>query len=219
MGLLQNLFGFAAALFFSGGNMYRVKEAIIVEGNYDKIKLSGFIDGVIMTTHGFAVYRNDDFVKTMQRLADETGIVILTDSDSAGLRIRNYIKQKIDDSKVKHAYVPDIKGVEKRKSKASAEGLLGVEGMSEEVIIKALKDAGCTINDKAPKCGEGDVITKADLYELGLSGGANSRSLREYLSREIGVPAKLSSNMLLDVLNRITTKEEIIEILRKKDDV
>lgn len=195
--------------------MYKVKEAIIVEGTYDKIKLSGFIDGVIMTTHGFAVYRNDDFIKTMQSLAESVGIVILTDSDSAGLRIRNYIKQKVGADKVKHAYVPDIEGVEKRKRKASAEGLLGVEGMSEEIIIKALRDAGCTIDDKADNAPEGEPITKADLYAMGLSGGKNSRELREKLSQSLGVPAKLSANMLLDVLNRLTTKDEIMRILQE----
>lgn len=196
--------------------MYKVKEAIIVEGTYDKIKLSGFIDGVIMTTHGFAVYRNDDFIKTMQRLADEVGIVILTDSDSAGLRIRNYIKQKVGADRVKHAYVPDIKGVEKRKEKASAEGLLGVEGMSEEIIIKALRDAGCTIDDSRSVPEDKETITKADLYAMGLSGGKNSRELREKLSKTLGVPAKLSANMLLDVLNRLTTKDEIMRILQEK---
>lgn len=197
--------------------MYKIKEAIIVEGTYDKIKLSGFIDGIIMTTHGFAVYRNDDFIKTMKKLADKTGIVILTDSDSAGMRIRNYIKQKLGTDKVKHAYVPDVKGVEKRKSKASAEGLLGVEGMSEDVIIKALRDAGCTIDGCRSEIKEKQDITKADLYMMGLSGGKNSSELRRKLSEKLGVPAKLSSNMLLDVLNKLTTKEEIVRILQEKN--
>lgn len=195
--------------------MYRVKEAIIVEGTYDKIKLSGFIDGVIMTTHGFAVYNNDDFIKTMQHLADETGIVILTDSDTAGLRIRNYLKQKIKSDEIKHAYVPDILGVEKRKNKASAEGLLGVEGMSEEIIIKALYDAGCTIDNEIGMKKKEGYLTKADMYEMGLSGKPDSKRLRELLSHELGVPAKLSSNMLLDVLNRLTTREEIEDILSR----
>lgn len=193
--------------------MYKIKETIIVEGNYDKIKLSGFIDGVILTTHGFAVYRNKDFAKTIERLAKKTGIVILTDSDSAGLRIRNFVKQKAKGGIVKHAYVPDINGVERRKRKASAEGLLGVEGMSEEIIIKALRDAGCVIDGENDNSKIGD-ITKADLFTLGLTGGAGAAEKRCRLSKELGVPAKLSSNMLLDVLNRLVTYEELVQIIQ-----
>ena len=194
--------------------MHRIKEAVIVEGIYDKNKLEGFLGGVILTTHGFAVYSNDDFVKTIQRLADTTGIVILTDSDSAGMRIRNFIKQKVDPSKVKHAYVPDIHGTERRKRKASAEGLLGVEGMSENVIITALREAGCTIDDDSSQVASAG-ITKADLYAMGLTGGSGSKELRGRISREIGVPAKLSANMLLEVLNRTVSRDELVDIVQK----
>ncbi len=194
--------------------MYKIKEAIVVEGNYDKIKLSGFIDGVIITTHGFAVYTNEDFIKTIVRMAETTGIVILTDSDSAGLRIRNFVKQKAAGGTVKHAYVPDIVGVERRKRSASAEGLLGVEGMSEDVIINALREAGCTIDDISDDGIKGDV-TKSDLYMLGLSGGKDSQMLRQKLAGELGVPAKLSANMLLDVINRLVTYDELVKIIQK----
>ncbi len=195
--------------------MYKIKEAVIVEGIYDKNKLEGFLDGVILTTHGFAVYSNDDFVKTIQLLAEKTGIVIFTDSDSAGMRIRSFIKQKVRPELVKHAYAPDISGTERRKRRASAEGLLGVEGMSEEIIIKALRDAGCTIDGvKGDPAADGG-ITKTDLYMLGLSGGSGSKELRERLSREIGVPARLSANMLLDVLNRLVSLDELVEIVQK----
>ena len=194
--------------------MYRVKEAIVVEGVYDKIKLSGFIDGVILTTHGFAVYTNPDFIAAMKKLAEETGIVILTDSDSAGMRIRNFIKQHAASGTVLHAYVPDIKGKERRKQKESAEGLLGVEGMTEDIIIKALRDAGCTIDDDADEKQIGE-ITKNDMYMLGLSGGAGARELREKLAHEIGIPAKLSANMLLDVLNRLVTVDELKELMNR----
>ncbi len=194
--------------------MYKVKEAIIVEGAYDKIKLSGFIDGLILTTHGFAVYSNPDFIKSFSRLANETGIVILTDSDSAGLRIRNFIKQKADGGRVLHAYVPDIAGKERRKKVSSAEGLLGVEGMTEEIIIKALRDAGCTIDDKTGNSLDSG-ITKADIYMLGLSGGPASRELREKTAKALGLPAKLSANMLLDVLNRLITYDELAELVKK----
>lgn len=194
--------------------MYKVKEAIIVEGVYDKIKLSGFIDGVILTTHGFAVYTNPDFIATIKRLAEETGIVILTDSDSAGMRIRNFVKQHAASGTVLHAYVPDIKGKERRKVKASAEGLLGVEGMTEDVIIKALRDAGCTV-DSESEPDKGGGITKTDMYMLGLSGGAGAQELRAQLSHELGIPARLSANMLLDVLNRLVTVDELKEIMNR----
>lgn len=194
--------------------MHTIKEAVIVEGNYDKIKLSGFLDGIIITTHGFAVYTNEDFVKTIQELAKKTGIVIFTDSDSAGMRIRNFIKQKITDGSVKHAYIPDIKGKERRKREASKEGLLGVEGMTEEIIIKALRDAGCEIDDEVSNA-KTSQITKTDLYMLGLSGGNESSELRRKLSAEINIPARISANMLLDVLNRLYTYDELVEIVQR----
>lgn len=189
-------------------DMYKIKEAIIVEGNYDKIKLSGFIEGLILTTHGFAVYTNPEFADTIKRLAVTCGIVILTDSDSAGMRIRNYVKQKAGGGRVLHAYVPDIAGKERRKQKPSAEGLLGVEGMSEDIIIKALRDAGCTIDDAA-ETGKGDGITKSDLYFMGLSGTPEAADRRRELCGRLGIPAHLSANMLLDVLNRLVTKDEL----------
>ena len=194
--------------------MYKIKEAVIVEGNYDKIKLSGFLDGIIVTTHGFAVYTNEDFINTICELAKKTGIVILTDSDSAGMRIRNFIKEKAKDGIVKNAYVPDITGKERRKRTASKEGLLGVEGMSEEIIIKALRDAGCVIDNAESKTKQGN-ITKTDLYLLGLSGGRCSKELRCKLSKELNIPAKLSANMLLDVLNRLVTLDELVEIIQR----
>jgi ribonuclease M5 len=150
----------------------------------------------------------------IKRLAKETGIVILTDSDSAGLRIRNFIKQQAADGIVKHAYVPDIKGKEKRKRKSSAEGLLGVEGMTEEIIINALRESGCEIDGEESTVKSGS-ITKTDLYMLGLSGGSGSKDIRARLARELGVPTKLSSNMLLDVLNRITDYDGLVEVVQK----
>ena len=194
--------------------MYKIKEAVIVEGNYDKIKLAGFLDGIILTTHGFAVYTNEDYIKTIQEMAKKTGIVIFTDSDSAGMRIRNFIKQKITDGTVKHAYIPDIEGKERRKRNASKEGLLGVEGMSEDIIIKALRDAGCEIDDEIKDL-KNSNITKADLYMLGLSGGKDSSILRQKLANTIDIPAKISANMLLDVLNRLYTYDELVEIVQR----
>ena len=140
--------------------------------------------------------------------------MILTDSDSAGVRIRNFVKQTVREGIVKHAYVPDIVGKERRKSHSSKEGLLGVEGMSEDTIIKALRDAGCEIDNISDTGKDGD-ITKADLYMLGLSGGKNSVQLRNMLAKEINIPAKLSANMLLDVLNRLVSYDELVEIVQK----
>ncbi len=195
--------------------MYKIKETVIVEGTYDKIKLSGFLDGVIMTTGGFAVFKNNAVRKSIEELARKTGIVILTDSDSAGFKIRSYIKQNIPEEYIKHAYIPDIHGKEKRKRTAGKEGLLGVEGMSEEIIIDALKKAGCTIdgNGSAPK--ESRKITKADLMKAGLSGGEKSAELRRRLSHELKLPAKLSANMLLDILNRLLTYDEFAQLAEK----
>ena len=191
--------------------MYKIKEAIIVEGAYDKAKLAGFIDGVILTTHGFAVYTNPDFINTIKELARTCGIVILTDSDSAGMKIRNFVKQHAADGTVYHAYVPDIAGKERRKSKPSSEGLLGVEGMSEDIIIKALRDSGATIDDVSDS-GKDSRITKADLYFLGLSGTADASARRAALCRRLNIPIKLSANMLLDVLNRMVSYEELEEM-------
>lgn len=195
--------------------MYKVKETIIVEGTYDKIKLSGFIDGVILTTGGFTVFKNDKLRRTISELADKTGIVILTDSDSAGFKIRNFIKQNIDEGKIKHAYVPDIKGKEKRKREPGKEGLLGVEGMTEEIIIDALKKAGCTIDGDKKQVRKSREINKTDLMRLGLSGGEGSAELRRKLAETLNLPAKLSANMLLDILNRLLTYDELKSMVKE----
>lgn len=195
--------------------MYRIKETIIVEGVYDKIKLSRFIDGIIITTHGFSVFKNEKLKTSIKKLAEETGVVILTDSDSAGFQIRNYIKQMLPEDKVLHAYVPDVHGKEKRKTTAGAEGLLGVEGINDDVIIDALKKAGCTLDGDKESPREGRAVTKADMFRLGLSGGEGSAQKRDALAREIGLPHKISANMLLEVINRLVTYEELCEIMEK----
>lgn len=194
--------------------MYTVKETIVVEGVYDKIKLSRFIDAVIITTNGFSVFSNKKILDTIKQMADKTGIAILTDSDSAGFQIRNYIKQSIPADKVKHVYVPDIQGKEKRKQKAGKEGLLGVEGMKEEVILDALKKAGCTVDGSSSEPQRERNITKADLYMAGLSGGEGSREKRNALALALGIPMKISANMLLDVLNRLLDYNEFCEIIQ-----
>lgn len=192
--------------------MYKIKECIIVEGSYDKIKLSGFIDGIILEVHGFGIYNNKDMQKTIQKLSKEFGIVILTDSDSAGFRIRNFIKQNIPKDQVRHAYIPEIPGKERRKRVSAKEGLLGVEGIDEKTIIDALVRAGCEIDGSAAEKRD-DKITKSDLMRMGLSGGSESKRRRLELLKKLSLPAKISSNMMLDIINRLYSKEELIELI------
>ena len=193
--------------------MITVKETIIVEGIYDKIKLSGFIDSLIFMTDGYSVFNNKNLQKSIKTLAEKTGIVILTDSDSAGIKIRNFVKQLCPKEQVKHAYVPEISGKERRKKVAGKAGLLGVEGISEEIIINALKESGCTINGHPEEKRTNRKITKLDFYTMGLSGKDESSELRKKLARSLGLPSKLSSNMLLDAANRLLTYDELAILL------
>lgn len=191
--------------------MLKVKEAIIVEGKYDKIKLSGFLDSFIFVVDGFSVFNNKKDQQTIKTLAEKTGIVILTDSDSAGIKIRNFIKQLVPEEQVKHAYIPEIAGKEKRKTVGGKEGLLGVEGITEEIITDALIKSGCTV------CGECEKpkakLTKTDFFKMGLSGGEKSAERRKKLALKLGLPSKLSANMLLDAINRMSDKETVESLL------
>ncbi len=193
--------------------MYKIKEAVIVEGVYDKITLSSFLDGIILTTGGFSVFNNKKAQCTIRTIAEKTGIVILSDSDSAGLKIRNFIKQLAPDARILHAYIPEIKGKEKRKSKASKEGILGVEGMREDIIIDALKKAGATIDGSKTAKRSARLITKNDMFRLGLSGCEDSAFLRCEISKKLGLPSKLSANMLLDCINRLLTLDALEELV------
>lgn len=193
--------------------MYRVKETIIVEGVYDKIKLSGFIDSMIFTTQGFAIFNNKHAQQSVKTLAEKNGIVILTDSDAAGIKIRNFVKQLVPSEKVKHAYIPEVSGKERRKTKFSKEGFLGVEGISDEIILNALKKSGCTIDGNPDKIKNRKKITKTDFFRLGLTGGENSTETRKKLALALGLPSKLSANMLLDAVNQMITPEELSKLL------
>ena len=186
--------------------MISVKEVIVVEGRYDKNTLSQVFDAVIVETAGFGVFKDREKLALLRRLAEARGLVILTDSDGAGLVIRNFLKGAIDPALVKMAYVPGIAGKERRKARPSKEGLLGVEGMSPETLIEALRRAGATLGGQAPTHRSGD-ITKATLYELGLSGGPDSAKKRRELLRRLGLPEKLGANALLDVLNALYDAE------------
>lgn len=187
--------------------MIRVREAIIVEGRYDKNTLAQIVDAPIFETSGFGIFHDRQRLALLRRLADTRGIIVLTDSDGAGFVIRNYLRGAIDPARVKHAYIPDIAGKERRKRTASKEGKLGVEGMRPEVLLTVLRRAGATIDgEDAPAPGE--RITKADLYAAGLTGGTDSRAARQRLLALLDLPEHLSTNALLDVLNALMTREQ-----------
>jgi len=192
--------------------MLHVKQAVIVEGKYDKIKLSSVIDGVIIPTNGFTVFKNKETLNLIRYFADTTGIIILTDSDSAGFKIRSYIKGAVGKGKITNVYIPDIFGKEKRKAAPSKEGKLGVEGMEKEVILEAFKKAGITSEEReAPN----DPITRLDLYECGLSGKENSSAMRKKLLAKLGLPELLTASGMTDILNTAITRDELYALAEK----
>ena len=184
----------------------KIREVIVVEGRYDKNTLSQVVDAVIVETGGFSVFHNKEKIDYLRHLARERGLILMTDPDGAGFVIRNYLRGAIDPTQVKHAYIPDVAGKERRKRTASKEGKLGVEGMRPEVLLEALRRAGATIEgEDAPL--PGARITKADLYAAGLTGGADSRAARQRLLEQLDLPEHLSTNALLEVLNALMTRE------------
>lgn len=186
----------------------RVAEAIVVEGRYDKNTLSRLVDAVIVETRGFGVFSDAELVSLIRTLARARGVVILTDSDSAGFLIRGCLKGRLAGENVKHAYIPDLYGKEKRKRAPSKEGKLGVEGVPGEVLLEALRRAGATFEqeDAAPVRGG---LTKTDFYELGLSGGPDSAMRRAELLKKLGFPARMTANALLDAVNALMDREEL----------
>jgi ribonuclease M5 len=192
--------------------MISVGEVIVVEGRYDKNKLSQIVDATIIETNGFGVFSDGERLGLIRKMAETRGIIVLTDSDGAGFLIRNHLKGVIDPGKIKHAYIPDIPGKEKRKSSPSKEGKLGVEGMSPEVILSALRRAGATFFE-AGDAKAAARLTKADLYDLGLSGSPDSARRRKIVLKALDLPEKLSPNSFLDVLNAVTGREEAIKLI------
>ncbi|MBR4723847.1 MAG: DUF4093 domain-containing protein [Clostridia bacterium] len=195
--------------------MFSVKEVIITEGLYDKIKLSGFIESPVFITEGFKIFNDKDMQKAVRTFSEKTGIVILTDSDSAGLKIRAFIKQLAKDGTVFDAYVPEIYGKERRKSVGGKEGILGVEGISEHIIMEALKKSGAKVCGVRKEKRAKTPVLKSDFYALGLSGRENSHKLRTALLKELSLPSKMSSNMLISVIDRLLTKEELCALVDK----
>ena len=190
----------------------RVKEVIVVEGKYDLNTLKQVLDATVVATDGFGIFPQREKLELIARLAKQQGVVILTDSDGAGFVIRNYLKGCLDPGVVKHAYIPDITGKERRKARASREGKLGVEGMRPEILLEALRRAGATLDDGVQEAH--GKITKADLYALGLSGKPDSARQRAELLKRLDLPERLSPNALLDVLNVLVTKEELFAMYR-----
>lgn len=191
--------------------MHSVKEVIVVEGRYDKNTLSQVVDAVIIETSGFGIFNDAQKQKLLRTMAQARGLVVLTDSDGAGFVIRNFIKGCVDPACVKHAYIPDVYGKERRKAAPSKEGKLGVEGMRPQVLLDALIRAGATM-DARPAAESAARITKADMYKCGLSGGTGSREKRAALIKRLDLPEKLSADALLDVLNAIMTREEFFAL-------
>ncbi len=185
--------------------MIKPDRPVIVEGKYDIIKLSGIIDGLIIKTDGFGIFKDKEKQKLLRRIADEKGIIVLTDSDSAGFLIRKFISGCIPKEKITHVYVPDIFGKEKRKTEMSKEGKLGVEGISEKIILEAFEKAGVmtTETDSSRR-----LITNIDLYEVGLIGGQGSSEKRKLLLRSFALPERLSSSNMIKILNTFVSYDE-----------
>ncbi len=191
----------------------KLTEAVIVEGKYDKIKLSNILDAFIIETNGFAIFKDKSKLSFIKKLAKERGIIILTDSDHAGFMIRNYISSGVPKEQIKNVYIPDIFGKEKRKNSPSKEGKLGVEGMTKEVILTSLEKAG--VSSTSSVCG--NPITTVDFYDLGLTGGANSKAKRKAVCKALDLPEFLSTSSLISCINNFMTKEEFFDLCQNSD--
>jgi len=187
--------------------MVKIKEAIVVEGRYDKNTLSQVVDATILETQGFGLFKDKQQLALLRRVAQKRGLIVFTDSDGAGFVIRNHIKSAIDGKYLKHAYIPDIPGKERRKASPGKEGKLGVEGMTPQIILDALRRAGATIEGENAHSSRN--ITKQDLMALGLSGGSNSSMLRLALLKKLDMPEHMSANAMLQALNLLYTLEEL----------
>ena len=196
--------------------MLKIREAIVVEGRYDKNTLAQIVDAPILETKGFGLFKDPKQLELLRSVAKKRGLIVLTDSDGAGFVIRNHIKSAIPSKYLKHAYIPDVAGKEKRKAAPGKEGKLGVEGMSPEVLLAALKNAGATIEGES-MAQENDQITKQDFVEFGLSGGPNASERRKRLQNRLHLPEHMSANALLQALNLLLSREELGEIVREWD--
>ncbi len=191
--------------------MIKIREAIVVEGRYDKNTLAQIVDAPILETSGFGIMKDRQQLALLRRVAETRGLIVLTDSDGAGFVIRNYLKSAIPAQYLKQAYIPELYGKEKRKTAPGKEGKLGVEGMRPPVILEALRRCGATFEEQEASCPEGN-ITKQDLMALGLSGGPNSSEKRKKLLQQLDFPTQMSSNAMLQALNLLLSREELTEL-------
>lgn len=191
--------------------MLKIKEAIVVEGRYDKNTLSQIVDAPILETSGFGIFKDREQMSFLRQVAERRGLIVFTDSDGAGFVIRNHIKSAIPSKYLKQAYIPDVYGKEKRKAAPGKEGKLGVEGLPPEILMDALRRAGATIEGQDSPGEKG--ITKQDLMARGLSGGANAGAKRQLLLKKLGLPERMSANAMLQALNLLCTPEELDLIL------
>ena len=189
--------------------MIHTDRAIVVEGKYDKIKLGGLIDGVILCTGGFRIYKDKEMQQMLRALAKKQGLAVLTDSDAAGFQIRSFLRSICGKENIVDVYIPDLYGKEKRKQHPSREGKLGVEGIPEEMLLEALEKAGIGVREVQERA---DPITKLDLFELGLSGGAQSAVRRAKLMKRLELPEHLSANALVTVLASLYSREELYRL-------
>ncbi len=193
--------------------MRKIKEVIVVEGRYDKNALSQVVDATVVTLGGFSVFNDKEKLAFLRRLAEKQGLIVLTDSDGAGFVIRSYLRGALPKEQVKQAYIPDVTGKERRKRRGGKEGKLGVEGMKPQVLLDALTRAGATFLDGAAEAAPvGGPITKADLFELGLTGGQDSAARRQALLKQLDLPEHLSANALLEALNLLYSREELFAL-------
>ena len=192
--------------------MKRIREVIVVEGRYDKNTISQVVDAAVVTLGGFAVFNDREKLSFLRRLAEERGLIVLTDSDGAGFVIRNYLKGALPRDRVKQAYIPDIPGKERRKRSPGKEGKLGVEGMKPAVLLEALRRAGATFEEEAPAAERGEPLTKAVLYALGLTGGTGSAERRQVLLRRLDLPGHLTPNAMLEALNLLYDRASFLAL-------
>jgi len=197
--------------------MLRIREAIVVEGRYDKNTLSQLVDTLILETAGFGIFKNEEQMALLRRVAAQRGLIVLTDPDGAGFVIRNRLKSAIPGERLKHAYVPDILGKERRKVRHGKEGKLGVEGMSPAILEQALRRAGATVLEEGEMVRANVYLTKADMMAMGLSGGAESAQRRRALLRALDLPEHMSANALLQVLNTCCSREELDSAMEEID--
>lgn len=203
----------------NGADKITVRQAVVVEGRYDKAKLSSIIDGMIITTDGFRIYKDKEKAQLLRAVALKQGVIVITDSDHAGFQLRGYLRSILQGADITHVYVPQVEGKEKRKRHAGKEGLLGVEGIAADTLRKLIGEAVLQAQKKSfSSADEADEIkrrriTKQDFFEDGLSGGENSLKKRQELLKKLGLPLYITANALLEVVNSLLTYEEYKALL------